>query len=264
MFLNICSLTKTRNGIKANLALEADLFTNDIDICVVSKTHLKRIVPDSVVAISNYTIHRRDRNWFDNDKREKGGVAIYVRKNVKVKSVSRSELFESISLEIELPSGHHMLMCGIYHPPRSKYQEDDLIEYIMDIVDQFLECHPSGLVLCGGDLNRLDLEKLSNLSGLKALVDFPTRGNSVLDNCLTNNEALFSRCYPIVAQMKTDHEGVILPAGVRLKPLRISCTMRDYREHRKIMFHRKLLEQDWNHVNDNFDLDTAVNSLHST
>ena len=119
MFLNICSLTKTRNGIKANLALEADLFTNDIDICVVSETHLKRIVPDSVAAISIYTIHRRDRNWFDKDKdkdkdkREKGGVAIYVRKNVKVKSVSRSELFESISLEIELPSGHHMLMCGI-------------------------------------------------------------------------------------------------------------------------------------------------------
>ena len=112
-------------------------------------------------------------------------------------------------------------------------------------------------MLCGGDLNRLDLEKLSNLSGLKALVDFPTRGNSVLDNCLTNNEALFSRCYPIVAQVKTDHEGVILPAGVRLKPLRISCIMRDYREHRKIMFHRKLLEQDRNHVNDNFDLDTA-------
>ena len=153
-----------------------------------------------------------------------------MRKNVKVKSVSRSELLESISLEIELPSGHHMLMCGIYHSPSSKYPEDDLIEYITDIADQFLACHPSGLVLCGGDLNRLDLEKLSNLSGLKALVDFPTRGNSVLDNCLTNNEALFSRCYPIVAQMKTDHRGVILPAGVGLKPLRFSCKMRDYRK----------------------------------
>ena len=33
------------------------------------------------------------------------------------KNKSKSELFESISLEIELPSGHHMLMCGIYHPP---------------------------------------------------------------------------------------------------------------------------------------------------
>lgn len=190
-----------------------------------------------------------------------------MRKNVKVKSVSRSELCESISLEIQLPSGHHMLMCGIYHiyhPPRSNYQEDDLIEYVTDIVDQFLERHPSGLVLCGGDLNRLDFEKLSNLSGLKALIDFPARGDSVLDNCLTNNEALFSRCYPIVAQMKTDHNGVILPAGVRLKPLKFSSTMRDYREHRKIMFYHKLLEQDWDHVNDNSDLDTAVNSLHST
>ena len=102
MFLKICSLTETRNGIKANLALEADLFANDIDICVVSETQLKRMVPDSVVAISNYIIHRRDRNWFDNDKREKGGVTIYVRKNVKVKSVSRSELFESINLEITI------------------------------------------------------------------------------------------------------------------------------------------------------------------
>ena len=64
--------------------------------------------------------------------------------------------------------------------------------------------------------------------------------------------------------MKTDHKGVILPAGVRLKPLRFSCIMRDYREHRKIVFHHKLLEQDWNHVIDNFDLDTAVSSLHST
>lgn len=79
MFLNICSLTKTRNGIKANLALKADLFTNEIDICVVSETHLKRIVPDSVVAISNYTIHRRDRNWF-----EKG----------QVRERSRSDLCE--------------------------------------------------------------------------------------------------------------------------------------------------------------------------
>ena len=139
----------------------------------------------------------------------------------------------------------------IYHPLRSKYQEDDLIQYVTDTVDQFLEHQPSGLVLCGRDLNRLDLEKLSNLSGLKVLVGFPTRGDSVLENFLAYNEALFSRCYPIVAQMKTDHKGVILPAGVRLKPLRFSRTMRDYREHRKIMFYHKLLEQDCNDVNNN-------------
>ena len=76
MFLNICSLTKFRNKIKANVALEADLFANDINICVISETHLKKSVPDPVVAISNYTIYRRDQNWFGNDTREKGGIAI--------------------------------------------------------------------------------------------------------------------------------------------------------------------------------------------
>ena len=229
MFINICSLAKSKRGIKANLALETDLFAYDIDICVVSETHLKKAAPDSLVAISNYTIYRRDRNWFG-DKREKGGIAIYTRNNVKVKRVMRSERYESISLVIELPSGHQMLLCGIYNPPKPIYNQDDLIDHTTNIVDDFLELHPNGLVVCGGDLNRLDLNKLSTLSGLKVLVDFPTRGNAILDNCLTNNETLFSKCYPFVAQIETDHNGFILPAGVKFKPLRIKHIMRDYRD----------------------------------
>ena len=87
MFLNICSLVKTRNGIKASVALEADLFANDIDVCAISETHLKKDVPDSVVGVFNYSIYRRDRNWFGNDNREKGGVAIYIRSNINIKQV---------------------------------------------------------------------------------------------------------------------------------------------------------------------------------
>ena len=44
-FINVCSLMKTRNKIKANIAVEADLYAADIDICVVSETHLKRLYP---------------------------------------------------------------------------------------------------------------------------------------------------------------------------------------------------------------------------
>ena len=58
---------KTKNKIKANIALEADLYEADIDICVVSETHLKKVVPDANVAITNCTIYRRDREWFGND-----------------------------------------------------------------------------------------------------------------------------------------------------------------------------------------------------
>ena len=52
-----------------------------------------------------------------------------MRNNLKVKSIIKSEMFECIALEIELPSGHDMLMCGLHHPPRAKYLETDLIDY---------------------------------------------------------------------------------------------------------------------------------------
>ena len=46
---------------------------------VVSETHLKEVVPNANVAITNRTIYRRDREWFGNDNRAKGGVAMYIR-----------------------------------------------------------------------------------------------------------------------------------------------------------------------------------------
>ena len=42
MFLNICSLVKTKKSVKALTALEADMYAAGIDICVVSETHLKK------------------------------------------------------------------------------------------------------------------------------------------------------------------------------------------------------------------------------
>ena len=48
MFINICSLTKTKNRVRAPIALEADMKNMDIDICVVSETHLKPDMPDAI------------------------------------------------------------------------------------------------------------------------------------------------------------------------------------------------------------------------
>ena len=63
------------------MALEADLRNNDIDACVVSETHLKNDVPDTVLNIPNYKISRRDRNWSGCDLRNKGGIVIYTSNN---------------------------------------------------------------------------------------------------------------------------------------------------------------------------------------
>ena len=50
---NICSLGKTKSRVRAVVALEADLRNDDIDACVVSETHLKNDVPDTVGNIPN-------------------------------------------------------------------------------------------------------------------------------------------------------------------------------------------------------------------
>ena len=118
MFVNTCSLAKTKNRVRVCVTLEADLNYQGIDICIVSETHLKPDMPDSIVAIKDYVLFRRDRNWMGRDIRNKGGVAIYLRHNIKVLEIYRSSLYELICLTLLLPSEHHMLVCGLYHPPK--------------------------------------------------------------------------------------------------------------------------------------------------
>ena len=57
----------------------------------------------------------------------------------KVASINQAEHFEVISIIAELPSNHVMLICGIYHPPRPRYNATDLIDYLQDITDDFLD-----------------------------------------------------------------------------------------------------------------------------
>ena len=78
--------------------------------------------------------------------------------------------------------------------------EADLIDHLSDdMADDFLQLNPEGLFMCGGDLNRLNLDKLTDVSDLKVLVDFLTRGTHILDNSLTNKAIVFSKCDPIAA-----------------------------------------------------------------
>ena len=76
-----------------------------------------------------------------------------------------------------------------------------------------LDMHPNAVVLCGGDLNRLDMDCLSTSSGLVPMVNFATRGTSILGNCFTNQPELFNDPLRFQALIKTDHWGVILPPG---------------------------------------------------
>ncbi|XP_028411603.1 uncharacterized protein LOC114534362 [Dendronephthya gigantea] len=60
---------------------------------------------------------------------------------------------------------------------------------------------------------------------------------------------------------KTDHKGVILPAGIKLPPVRRKIQVRDQREHRKNDLYMALAQENWNEVFLSTDIDQAVKEL---
>ncbi|EDO40795.1 predicted protein [Nematostella vectensis] len=158
-------------------------------------------------------------------------------------------------------TGYRMLICGFYNPPKHDYRDEDLMSYLISFVDSVLDKHPDTVVVCGGDLNRLDLQELKALSGWDVLVDFPTRGDAILDNCLTNRPILFGKAYPVHMLIKTDHNGFALPAGRKLKPIRRKVQVHDCREHRKQALYMEFAETDWGDVTKATNVNVAVGGL---
>ena len=86
------------------------------------------------------------------------------------------------------------------------------------------------------------------MSGRKALVDFPTRGDVCLDNCFTNRPGLFNKCHSFQLSIKTDHTAVILLGGTKLKPICYKVLIWDCRENRKALLYTALAEENWDNV----------------
>jgi hypothetical protein len=107
------------------------------------------------------------------------------------------------------------------------------MDYLLNSTDDTLDKVPDAVIVCGGDLNNLNIHNLEQLLGWDAMVDFPNRDDACLDQCLTNRSDLFSRCIPFNMLIKTDHTRVTLQAGIKLKPMR---RKRDCRKHRKDAF----------------------------
>ena len=168
------------------MALEADLNNKDIDICVVSETHLKPGMLDTIVNIPRYKIFRQDRNWLGLDSRCKGGITIFARSNLDIIDCYRSELYELLCLTFKLPSGHLLLVCGVYHLPQPTYRPSDFLQYLVHLVDNALDQHPGLTIVLGSNTNQLEVNDLCQLTAWNFLEDFPTRGVAYLDNVLTN------------------------------------------------------------------------------
>ena len=72
--INICSLRHKTQELAQFLKL------NKVDILAIPETHLDSIIDNSEINLAGFSVYRNDRNRFG------GGVAIYIREHLPVKS----------------------------------------------------------------------------------------------------------------------------------------------------------------------------------
>lgn len=163
-----------------------------------------------------------------------------VRKNLDIVDVYRSSLYELVVLGGKIALRTHAGSVWFLSSSKTDMSSKRPNLYLADLMDNILDKFPGGVIVAGGDVDRLDPDELCCMTGWKALVSFPTRGDSVLDNVFTNISDLFGKCKPYNITTKTDHTAVILPPGTKLKPIRRKVQIRDCRKDRKECLYKSL------------------------
>lgn len=170
---------------------------SELNVFAVVETWLKSSNTNKSVELNGYTIIRSDRR--DKKKTRGGGVAFYVKKNIKYSVISKSEDGNGIDyLFIKLK--HANLVCGvIYKPPDVNVTK---LDGVFNLIAEISSTEPNVLIMGDFNVNLLVknsykatkmAEYLSSLS-LKLVNTFPTchksEFSSVIDlfagNCLSN------------------------------------------------------------------------------
>ena len=147
--LNAAALTK----VHAVEQLAVDLASYETDIAVITETHLKTKHTDSAMSVPGYTLHRRDRQ-----RRRGGGVAMYVRSTIAASVWTFSA--EDRTYELLWIRVGGLIVGALYHPPRSQYKVDSLLDYIEACIDELYRDFPAASIVLAGDFNQITVKPL--------------------------------------------------------------------------------------------------------
>ena len=159
--------------------------SSNADVVCVTESWLNNNIPDDLISIHGYTIHRRDRL----DARRGGGLVFFVNNKI---SCTRPTDLESLKHEAmwllyryqRMPRCTTRILIGlVYHPPNGDNYACP--SYIIETLDSVFKRHPSAETILLGDFNKLDDRSLLSFP-LRQLVNAPARGLSILDKIYSN------------------------------------------------------------------------------
>ncbi|XP_063969561.1 uncharacterized protein LOC135157548 [Lytechinus pictus] len=198
------------------------------DIIVGSETWLRPDILSSEILPPGYNLPaiRKDRND------GYGGVLIATKSDIIVSEVSIDTNKEIVAAEMKIVGGHNLIVICLYRPPDNNIAS---AEEICSAISGVVRNNPSSAIWISGDLNLPDINwQTETVTGhqynlgvnsaflstfqdlcLSQIVDFPTRGQSILDVFLTNRPSLIRKCIPLPGI--SDHDMVLTVADIRAK-----------------------------------------------
>ena len=231
---NAASVVKTH----AIELLTAEFIGYDVDVAVVSETHLKAKHANSVVEVDGYTLFRRDRR-----RRKGGGVAIYVRRRWAVEEWPIPGISDEYELMwVKITQDHEVTFIGaLYHPPKPIYESANILDHIETSVLRIGHEFPRARIILAGDFNLLRDNDIITRTGMVSIVTQPTRSGSKLDRIYVT-DVHYSNIKIVKSSAKSDHQAIVAYSG-NSKPTigktRRRCTYR----RRTPEQHAQLLER---------------------
>ena len=137
------------------------------------------------------------------------------KKNLNSELISSSKDSETLFCKIKLKGKKPLIIGSVYRPP--DYNLDEQSRKIVNEIHSIASKFKGAAFWIGGDFNLPDISwinqdiishqyskelnetflEMSQDLGLCQIVDFPTRGTSILDLLFTNHPDLIKKCYPI-------------------------------------------------------------------
>lgn len=233
------------------------------DICAITESWLDLDLPDSAIAVPEYSIIRRDR-----DGQMGGGILCYIRSNYSysiIDDISLPILNSRTEFLVFYVEDLTTLLIVIYHPHwNDSRANEEAITFITSAIDLVLIKFGDyiNIVLCG-DFNGLreHFDTISALTQLKPMVDSPTRGSHILDQ-LFSNFATNHRPTYLPPLGRSDHCIVFWTPSRPQPPTVRKCVTRKLSASKMARFASLIYDMDWLSFVQSFnDLDEATESF---
>lgn len=233
---------------------------SNIDAICVSETWFLSELEDALFALSGYKLFRADRG------RRGGGVAIYIKKNISCKLVSRSTADDCIEfLFLELLCNNKKLLIGAAYRPNCRTNYQVFMEKLEQIVLLYED-----IVICG-DFNDNVLKESLLIPEMQSFgltlvnttepTHFSALSNSLIDLFFVSSKNKILLYDQLSAPMFSKHDLCFLTFDYKISPFICSYSYRDFKNLNYDNLYTDMFSLDWNRIYDMVDVDDQVRYL---